>query len=269
MTTLENLQALLCDPEGNPRAGSEGDNKAIRKALSEVAELQAEVESLTAQLNRACVAHVEAKNELATVKSWQANVMADVGEAPFRGDLRSSAHGSYFDFVRAAYADYYKLSALNLAAKLKEAQKEIAFKQRRINALVLGVAPTPLSGEPGPVIDLKNAMYDQLAKAASESNWIPSEYMANDWINDCCDFLRNGRSVPGQLGDAQAIDFGPIFGDTPLPGKHCVGMVKTGEGISVCTNNHHIRECPLHEPPHLCIELSATSMCAHQNGEKQ
>lgn len=44
-----------------------------------------------------------------------------------------------------------------------------------------------------PVIDLKHTAYDALVDAAMSSNWIPEEYTANDWLYDCCEFLRNGN----------------------------------------------------------------------------
>lgn len=47
------------------------------------------------------------------------------------------------------------------------------------------------------VIDLDRAFWDSLVKAVGESNWIPPEYFANDWVSDCCDFLRNGPPSDG------------------------------------------------------------------------
>lgn len=44
------------------------------------------------------------------------------------------------------------------------------------------------------VIDLKHTAYDALVRAALSSNWIPEEYTANDWLWDCCEFLRNGHA---------------------------------------------------------------------------
>lgn len=44
-------------------------------------------------------------------------------------------------------------------------------------------------------IDLWHEAYKQLQQAASESNWIPPEYYANDWIADCCRWLREGPPV--------------------------------------------------------------------------
>lgn len=47
-----------------------------------------------------------------------------------------------------------------------------------------------LTSETAPVIDLDRNFWESLVKAASESNWIPPEYFANDWVSDCADFLR-------------------------------------------------------------------------------
>jgi len=44
-------------------------------------------------------------------------------------------------------------------------------------------------------IDLKHIAYDQMQQAASESKWIPPEYYSNDWIADCCRWLREGPPV--------------------------------------------------------------------------
>lgn len=48
-------------------------------------------------------------------------------------------------------------------------------------------------------IVLDKEAYNQLAKAASESTWIPPEYYANDWIADCCEFLRSGNTQRGDI----------------------------------------------------------------------
>lgn len=52
-----------------------------------------------------------------------------------------------------------------------------------------------LEAEATPVVDLKHTAYDQLQQAASASKWIPPEYYANDWIADCCRWLREGPTV--------------------------------------------------------------------------
>jgi hypothetical protein len=45
-------------------------------------------------------------------------------------------------------------------------------------------------------VDLKHSAYDQLVSAAGKSKWIPSEYMVNDWLSDCVQFLIEGRLIP-------------------------------------------------------------------------
>ncbi len=42
------------------------------------------------------------------------------------------------------------------------------------------------------VIDLEREFFKTLCKAAGQSNWIPPDYMMNDWVSDCANFLRNG-----------------------------------------------------------------------------
>ena len=41
-------------------------------------------------------------------------------------------------------------------------------------------------------INLVEIFWDNLCNAAKESNWIPGDYCSNDWVSDCCCFLRNG-----------------------------------------------------------------------------
>lgn len=43
-----------------------------------------------------------------------------------------------------------------------------------------------------PVIDLDRITWDGIKKAASESKWMPPEYMVNDWAADVCAFLTYG-----------------------------------------------------------------------------
>jgi len=56
-------------------------------------------------------------------------------------------------------------------------------------------ATPPAEVEEVPTIDLMHVAYERLQQAASESNWIPPEYYANDWIADCCRWLREGPPV--------------------------------------------------------------------------
>lgn len=48
-----------------------------------------------------------------------------------------------------------------------------------------------LSGTP--VIDLDAVDWEAIQKAADESNWMPNEYMRNEWVADVCNFLKYGR----------------------------------------------------------------------------
>jgi len=54
-----------------------------------------------------------------------------------------------------------------------------------------------------PVVDLHEDMWAEIMRAASESAWMPAEYMANDWVADVCKFLREG---PGAFLDADGHD---------------------------------------------------------------
>lgn len=44
------------------------------------------------------------------------------------------------------------------------------------------------------VIDLDAVDWETIQQAADESNWMPNEYMRNEWIADVCNFLKYGRA---------------------------------------------------------------------------
>lgn len=56
----------------------------------------------------------------------------------------------------------------------------------------------------GVVIDLDKSAMALLSEAASQSSWVPPEYMANDWVSDCARFLRTGEGVTPPL-DSEAV----------------------------------------------------------------
>ena len=43
-------------------------------------------------------------------------------------------------------------------------------------------------------IDLDVVDWETIQKAADESNWMPNEYMRNEWVADVCNFLKYGRA---------------------------------------------------------------------------
>lgn len=200
------------------------------------------------------IAELKAAND--RLLAWQASVMAEVG-AGVPCEMPTEPADIYYQYQCALRrSNYFQQSTLNLAAKLTEIATAIHYPQcwdtaayptlfSAINEMAHCTTcedatiiderenpchsdyisdlelPQPLSGEPGPVIDLKHAMYDQLVKAASESNWIPPEYMANDWIADCCNFLRLGafyRMRPAQLDDEHELQAACI-NNTPDAGE--------------------------------------------------
>lgn len=62
-----------------------------------------------------------------------------------------------------------------------------------------GVAWALEQTKPDPsVIDLHQLAWESILDAASKSNWMPPEYMGNDWRSDVCAFLRNGLEVVPQ-----------------------------------------------------------------------
>jgi len=46
------------------------------------------------------------------------------------------------------------------------------------------------------IIDIDAVCWSEILRAASESSWMPLEYMRNDWVDDVCRFLREG--LPAQ-----------------------------------------------------------------------
>ncbi|EXF96264.1 hypothetical protein HK44_020315 [Pseudomonas fluorescens HK44] len=57
------------------------------------------------------------------------------------------------------------------------------------------------------VIDLDAVDWETIQKAADESNWMPNEYMRNEWVSDVCNFLKYGRAehpAPPELAELQA-----------------------------------------------------------------
>lgn len=61
---------------------------------------------------------------------------------------------------------------------------------RQFWAAMLGEAYPRIDGVP--TIDLDAVAWHDIKKAASESTWMPAEYMANDWHADVVEFLRKG-----------------------------------------------------------------------------
>jgi hypothetical protein len=64
---------------------------------------------------------------------------------------------------------------------------------------VFSAAPVPEQAKAVddiPTFDLDKLAWENIKKAASESKWMPPEYMANDWEYDVCEFLRNGHAQP-------------------------------------------------------------------------
>jgi len=55
-----------------------------------------------------------------------------------------------------------------------------------------------LDGPAENMIDVSATDWAAIQEAASESTWMPPEYMRNDWVSDVCRFLREGAAA--QLG---------------------------------------------------------------------
>lgn len=47
-------------------------------------------------------------------------------------------------------------------------------------------------------IDLDASAWESIKEAASQSPWMPPEYVMNDWVSDVCAFLRNPKPEAAQ-----------------------------------------------------------------------
>ena len=103
---------------------------------------------------------------------------AEMVEAGFRGIANApDLDGIVTQFTPAAYESY---------------------------SAMIAAAPQPDPVESEPVIDLEHVAYNRLVEAACKSKWIPKEYYANDWINDCINFLINGQAQPDRVKELEA-----------------------------------------------------------------
>lgn len=75
----------------------------------------------------------------------------------------------------------YTDRAAAVQAAADECRKQIGVWEERLVALAT---------EPTPVLDLDANDWETIKQAASESTWMPPEYMRNDWVSDVCKFLR-------------------------------------------------------------------------------
>ena len=63
------------------------------------------------------------------------------------------------------------------------------------------------------VIDLDAVDWETIQQAADESNWMPNEYMRNEWVADVCNFLKYGRSDTSPPAPVSVVlpEFEPAF----------------------------------------------------------
>ena len=126
-------------------------------------------------------------------------------------DRRQVAHLQAVVDRLNAVIDKHNTDCEDLRAQLAAANARADQAEYRIVHIAAGLFPggfdnnvaairDALRNKPAPEvtveIDLLQVMFAQLCEAAKQSNWIPQEhYYANDWISDCCDFLRTGRGA--------------------------------------------------------------------------
>lgn len=99
--------------------------------------------------------------------------------------------------VAATAGDADRLLASALKAIMRHEDVLIGHSPQARNAVA--AARLALIEAAVPVIDLDHVAMEQFREAARDSNWIPPEYMGNDWQSDVCRFLREGPSafMPG------------------------------------------------------------------------
>lgn len=61
------------------------------------------------------------------------------------------------------------------------------------------------------VINLDAVCWEEIKKAADESNWIPPEYFQNEWVSDVIEFLRNRPQEPEYVLYGYATPSGKIY----------------------------------------------------------
>lgn len=137
---------------------------------------------------------VEAFNECFQVIYRIANTPADryANDSAWAHAMHSAAYKAYprFQDVRAMIA------AGNAVPPAAESVLDASLLRAVPPDITPGLAPAaaaPSMAEA--VIDLEALAWAQITQAASESTWMPPEYMANDWLSDVCDFLRKGPAA--------------------------------------------------------------------------
>ena len=109
-------------------------------------------------------------------------------------------------------------------------------------------------------IDLDATAWEEILKSASESKWMPAEYMRNDWISDVCDFLRNGPeaflSAQGEAVSALALKF--------LVASGFVTQAKADEAMTIASGYTH--PAPLVEVDEAMVERAMFAYEAEVDG---
>lgn len=83
-----------------------------------------------------------------------------------------------------------------------QSQTELSNDWDEVQALL--AAPVVERQEPV-VIDLDAVDWETIQQAADESNWMPNEYMRNEWVADVCNFLKYGRADASPPASVSAV----------------------------------------------------------------
>lgn len=83
-----------------------------------------------------------------------------------------------------------------------QSQTELSNDWDEVQALL--AAPVVERQEPV-VIDLDAVDWETIQQAADESNWMPNEYMRNEWVADVCNFLKYGLADASPPASVSAV----------------------------------------------------------------
>ena len=99
-------------------------------------------------------------------------------------------------------------------AKIAALLKEVGFNygQDALESVIVGfrlaerqAAMQGQGGERLILIDLDAENWKAIKQAAQESNWIPPEYFANDWVSDVCNFLKGNSDAIQQPQPVRSV----------------------------------------------------------------
>ncbi len=143
----------------------------------------------------------------------------DYFESTEREQLRAELAAAQAELGRSrAQADALREALDRIARPIWWMQEDQKRQTGSING-INGVAALALAGDaeflrgiakaalaaPENHLDLSAAAWDEIQQAARESQWMPPEYVMNDWVSDVCRFLREAPAPQAELAQAQKV----------------------------------------------------------------